>query len=279
MRRYLSIVGLAALVTASCAPSVNVEQEKTALMQRDKDWAAAAGKPDEFMTFLASDASMYPPDNPVVTGSDAIKAMYTQMAGAPGFSLSWTPIKAAVSGDGMWGYTSGTYAFAAAGTKEDGKFVTIWKKVNNTWVVSDDIFNATTPPVYPHEMVQASSVKWMPEMPGLPGGGKFAVVSGDPSQPGPFVLRAEVPAGYRIGPHFHPTTENVTVLSGTVTMNMSDTDDPATRVDLAAGGYAVLPAGAHHSFAAKTAVSIQVHGMGPFGITYLNPTDDPRNKK
>jgi ketosteroid isomerase-like protein/quercetin dioxygenase-like cupin family protein len=279
MRRYLSMVGLAALVTASCAPSVNVEQEKTALMQRDRDWSAAAAKPDEFMTFLASDGSMYPPDNPVVTGSDAIKTMYTQMSGAPGFSLSWTANKAAVSGDGMWGYTAGTYKFAAGGTKEDGKYVTIWKKVNNAWVVTDDIFNATTPPVYPSEMVQPSSLKWMTELPGMPGGAKFTVVSGDPSQSGPFVMRLEAPAGYRIGPHWHPTTENVTVLSGTVAMSMGDTDDPAARVDLPTGGYCVLPAGAHHAFSAKTAVTAQVHGMGPFAITYVNPTDDPRNKK
>jgi len=128
-------------------------------------------------------------------------------------------------------------------------------------------------------MVQAPSLQWGDAPPGLPAGGKFTVVSGDPSQPGPFVMRANLPAGYRIGPHWHPTTENLTVLTGTVTMNMGDTDDPATRTDVGAGGFIVLPTEMRHTFAAKTNVSVQVHGMGPFGITYVNASDDPRNKK
>jgi ketosteroid isomerase-like protein/quercetin dioxygenase-like cupin family protein len=273
------MVCFAALMTASCAPSVNVEQERTALMQRDRDWASSAAKVDQFMTFLAPDASFYVPEMPVMTGTDAIKTTFTQMTAMPGFSLAWSATKADVSGDGNWGYTAGTYTSSAAGTKEQGKYVTIWKKVNGSWVVAEDIFNASAAPVYPHAMVQASSLKWGEAPPGLPAGGRFTVVSGDPSGPGPFVLRAELPAGYRIGPHWHPTTENVTVLSGTITMNMGDKDDPATRHDIAAGGYASLPAEARHSFGTKTAAAIQVHGMGPFGITYVNPADDPRNKK
>lgn len=279
MRRYLTMIGLAALLSASCAPSVNVEQEKTALLQRDRDWSASAAKPDQFMTFIASDGSLYPPESPIVTGTDAIKTAYTQMTSAPGFSLTWTPAKAAVSGDGNWGYTAGDYTFSGGGTKEKGKYVTIWKKVNGAWMVSDDIFNASAPPTYPHAMVQMSSLKWGDMPPSFPAGAKFTVVSGDPSQPGPFVVRIDAPAGYRIGPHFHPTTENVTVLSGTVSMSMGDTDDPATRTDVPTGGYVVLPAEAHHAFNAKTNSTVQVHGMGPFAITYVNPQDDPRNKK
>jgi len=163
--------------------------------------------------------------------------------------------------------------------KELGKYVTIWKNVNGAWMVSEDVFNASAPPAYPHAMVTAASLTWGDAPPGLPSGGRFTVVSGDPTQPGPFVLRAEVPAGYRVPPHWHPTTENLTVLSGTVTMNMGETDDPATRTDLPAGGFVLLPAESRHTFAAKTKAAIQIHGMGPFGITYVNPADDPRNKK
>lgn len=279
MRRYLSIIGLAAVVSTSCAPSVNLEQEKAALMQRDKDWSASAAKPDQFMSFIAPDGSMYPPDNPVVTGTDAIKTMYSQMAGAPGFSLTWNANKAEVSGDGNMGYTTGTYQFTGGGTKEQGKYVTVWKKVNGAWMVSDDIFNASAAPQYPHAMVQMSSLKWGEMPPSFPPGAKFTVVSGDPSQPGPFVVRIDAPAGYRIGPHWHPTTENVTVLNGTVSMSMGDTDDPAGRTDVPTGGYVVLPAEGHHAFFSKTNSTVQVHGMGPFAITYVNPQDDPRNKK
>ena len=277
MRRTLSIVGLAALLAASCAPAGSTPQDSSALMQRDKDWSASTGNVDQFMTFLAPDAQFYVPEMPLLSGADAVKATFTQMKAAPDFSLSWTATKGVVSGD--WGYTSGTYNSTMGGTKEQGKYLTVWKKVNNTWLVAEDIFNSSKAPVYPHAMVQASALKWGEAPPGLPPGGKFTVVSGDPSQPVPFVLRAELPAGYRIGPHWHPTTENVTVLAGTASMNMGDTDDPKTRTDVPAGGYVVLPTEMRHSFSAKTNVTIQVHGMGPFGITYVNPNDDPRNKK
>lgn len=278
MRRSFPML-LVALLAASCAATVDGVKESAALMQRDKDWSATTTNVDQWMTFVAPDATFYVPDMPAMSGADTIKSTFVQMHSAPGFSLSWNATKATVSSDGNWGYTAGTYNVNMGGTKEEGKYVTIWKKVNNAWMVTEDIFNATKPPVYPHAMVQASALKWGGAPPGLPEGGKFTVVSGDPSQPGPFVLRAELPAGYRIGTHWHPTTENVTVLSGTITMNMGDKDDPATRTDVGAGGYVVLPAEMRHTFATKTNASIQVHGMGPFGITYVNPADDPRNKK
>src|SRR5262245_38228639 len=214
MRRVLSMVGLAALLAASCAPSVNVQQEQTALLQRDRDWSAATKSVDTFMSFIASDGNMYAPDMPVMTGADAIKAMYSQMTAIPGFSLTWTPTKAVVSGDGVNGYTAGTYTLSAGGTKEEGKYITIWKTVNGAWMVTEDIFNASKPPIYPMFAVQPSALKWGEMPPAFPAGAKFAAVSGDPSMPGPFVVRIDAPAGYRIPPHWHPTTENVTVLSG-----------------------------------------------------------------
>lgn len=278
MRRSLSML-LVVLLAASCAATVDTSKESASLLQRDKEWSAAAGNVEQWSAFLASDATFYPAEMPMLSGSDTIKTTFAQLHAAPGFSLSWMPLRSVVSSDGNWGYTTGTYSSGMAGTKEEGKYVTIWKKVNNAWMVAEDIFNASKPPVYPHAMIQASALKWGEAPPGLPAGGKFAVVSGDPSQPGPFVLRADLPAGYRIGPHWHPTTENLTVLHGTVSMNMGDKDDPATRTDVPAGGYVVLPVDMRHAFFAKTNVSIQVHGMGPFGITYVNPSDDPRNKK
>lgn len=282
MRRYASIVGvigMATLVVSSCATSVDTAKESAALSQRDADWSAAAGKIDSFMSFIAPDATFNPPGMPAVSGTEAIKATFTQFLAMPGFNLVWKVSKATVSTDGNLGYTVGTYTAMAAGTKEEGKYVTVWKKVNGAWMVSDDIFNESVPPKYPHAMVKPTDLKWGGAPPGLPEGGKFAVVSGDPSQPGPFVIRGDLPAGYRIGTHWHPTTENVTVMSGTVTMNMGEKDDPATRQDVAAGGYVVLPAEMRHTFIAKTATTIQVHGMGPFAITYVNAADDPRNKK
>jgi hypothetical protein len=148
--------------------------------------------------------------------------------------------------------------------------------------VTDDIFNPDSmpaPPAGTHTMAPASTLKWGPPPPGLPPGAQVAIVSGDPSKAEPYVLRAQMPANYRIMPHWHPVTENVTVLSGTVALGMGDTFDAAKMQELPAGGFASLPTEMRHSFMSKTAATIQVHGMGPFGITYVNPADDPRNKK
>ena len=108
----------------------------------------------------------------------------------------------------------------------------------------------------------------------------MAVVSGDPSQAGqPYVLRVQFPANYRIAPHSHPVTENATVMSGTVGLGMGDKWDDSAMQDVGPGGFATLPAGMRHFFISKTASTLQLHGMGPFGITYVNPADDPRTKK
>ena len=64
--------------------------------------------------------------------------------------------------------------------------------------------------------------------------------------------------------------------TGTLSLGMGDTFVKADMKDLPAGGYAVLPAKMHHFAQAKTATVIQIHGMGPFAITYVNPADDPR---
>ena len=66
-----------------------------------------------------------------------------------------------------------------------------------------------------HMAVQPNALKWGPPPPGLPAGAQVAVVSGNPGSDGPYVVRARLPAGYKIPPHTHPTDENVTVLSGT----------------------------------------------------------------
>src|SRR5919201_2269632 len=58
------------------------------------------------------------------------------------------------------------------------------------------------------------SVKWGDPPPFVERGSQFAVLSGNPNAAGPFVFRFKMPDGYKIMPHWHPTQENVTVLSG-----------------------------------------------------------------
>ena len=101
------------------------------------------------------------------------------------------------------------------------------------------------------------------------------MLSGDPTKSGPFIIRAQVPAGYRVPPHWHPTDENLTILSGTVALGMGETFDETKMEATPAGGVVVLPAEMRHYFMARTAATFQVHGMGPFAVNYVNPADDP----
>jgi quercetin dioxygenase-like cupin family protein len=86
-----------------------------------------------------------------------------------------------------------------------------------------------------------------------------------------------MPAGYRVAPHWHPTDEHLTVLSGTLAMGMGETFDPKALMELGPGGFAGMSPNTRHFLETKTAVVIQVHGTGPFSINYVNPADDPRN--
>lgn len=282
MSRYIYAIGLAAVLAGACSPSVNLDQERSALLQRDREWAQTAKEPEKFVSFLTIDASMYAPGMPVMTGTDAIRKMVADMNSAPDFSLTWTPMKAEVAASGDIGYTTGTYTSVMGGATEKGKYVSVWEKEANVWKVSEDIFNSDAAPTAPaaqHAIVEPSAVTWGDPPPGLPAGSRVAVISGDPTQAGPFVLRIQAPAGYTVPPHWHPTTENVTVLSGTAAVGMGDTADPASMKNLPTGSFIVLPADMRHMFVAKSAATIQLHGQGPFQITYVNPADDPRQKK
>ena len=106
----------------------------------------------------------------------------------------------------------------------------------------------------------------------------MAVVSGDPGKAGTFVVRLKAPAGFKVAPHWHPTDENVTVISGTFALGMGEKFDAAALKAAPAGGYGLMPAEMRHFAMAKTAVVVQVHGTGPFALTYVNPADDPSKR-
>jgi hypothetical protein len=125
-----------------------------------------------------------------------------------------------------------------------------------------------------------SEVKWGPAPPVVPKGAQAAVLDGDPFKDGaPYTLRLKMPDGYRIGPHWHPTDENVTVISGTLGAGMGDKFDPAAGKFLKPGGFVCMPKEMHHYAWAKGPTVVQVHGVGPFAFTYVNPADDPRIKQ
>ena len=122
-------------------------------------------------------------------------------------------------------------------------------------------------------------VKWGPAPPALPPGAESAALSGDPMTDSPFVLIVKLPANYQIAAHSHPKNENVTVLSGTLFVGMGDKLDTSAGKPLAAGGYALMPANMNHYVFTQAETVFTVHGQGPVEFKYVNPADDPRNKK
>jgi hypothetical protein len=127
--------------------------------------------------------------------------------------------------------------------------------------------------------VQPEEIKWGPAPPVLAAGAQMTVLAGDPAKTGPVTLRLKMPAGYVIAPHWHPTDERVTVISGNLGLGMGDTLDKKNSKVLKAGGWGVAPANMHHFAWTKSGAIVQVDLMGPFAITYVNPADDPSKKK
>ncbi len=129
-----------------------------------------------------------------------------------------------------------------------------------------------------HVIAKPADLRWGDPPPLFEKGASFTVISGNPAEAGPYVVRMKMPAGYKVAPHWHPTDENVTVISGTFAIGMGEKFDKATMTELPAGGYVLLPAEMRHYAMAKTAAIIQVHGVGPFKLTYVNPSDDPSTR-
>jgi quercetin dioxygenase-like cupin family protein len=124
-------------------------------------------------------------------------------------------------------------------------------------------------------VVTPDKIQWGPAPAVFPQGAQMAVLAGDPAKAGPFTVRLKVPDGYRIMPHWHPTTENVTVLSGEFRVGMGNKFDESTLTTLPPQSLAVVPPHHNHYAMAKGETEVQVSAMGPFKLTYVNPADDP----
>jgi quercetin dioxygenase-like cupin family protein len=129
-----------------------------------------------------------------------------------------------------------------------------------------------------HKMTMPKDLKWE-AVPSLPKGAQIAVIEGSMSQPAPFTIRLKFPANYRIPPHHHPAVERVTVLSGTFNMGIGEKFDQKATHALPRGGVMIMQPKTPHFAWNKDEVVVQLHGTGPWGVTYVNPKDDPRKQQ
>ncbi len=146
-------------------------------------------------------------------------------------------------------------------------------------VYAQDPTNPAAAVLKEHIMVMPSEVQWADCPPNIPPGAQCASIEGDRSAPNVlFTYRLKMPDNYRIAPHFHPADEHLTVISGTFKMGLGEKFDEKSMSPMVAGSFMVMPKGAPHYAMTQGETVLQVHAIGPWGLTYVNPADDPRKK-
>ena len=129
-----------------------------------------------------------------------------------------------------------------------------------------------------HVMVDPAAVQWGAGPPALPPGARAALLYGDPSKEGLFVMRLWVPAGFHIAPHMHSRPEILTIISGGFLLGMGTQADRATVRRLGPGSFTAMPAGMPHFAYTDEDTVLQISTTGPWAVNYINPADDPRNQ-
>jgi quercetin dioxygenase-like cupin family protein len=127
--------------------------------------------------------------------------------------------------------------------------------------------------------VAPEALTWK-DNPALPPGAQTAVVFGDPTKAGEiFVQRIKLPPNWRVPAHTHPYTGYETVISGGIYVGEGDKFDPQKGDLHKAGSFSIMPAKhAHYAWTTNEGVVLQLQAVGPGGIDYINPADDPRKK-
>ena len=128
-----------------------------------------------------------------------------------------------------------------------------------------------------HVMLAPGELEWN-DLPALPGV-KIAVIEGPLNEAGPIMFRLKFPPNYQVPPHSHPGIEHVTIISGILNMGIGDAFDKTKTRALTPGSVAIMPPSTHHFVWTNAETIGQVHSTGPWGVTYVNPADDPRKKQ
>jgi quercetin dioxygenase-like cupin family protein len=122
-------------------------------------------------------------------------------------------------------------------------------------------------------------IEWKP-FPAFPPEARLAVLVGQPSDPGPYVIRVKLPSGGKLMPHRHPEDRIYTVMSGVFYIGRGETFDDSKLEAFPPGSVVVLPGDTWHFHYAKSGEYVtQVTAIGPLGLEYLDPGDDPRGQK
>ncbi len=121
-----------------------------------------------------------------------------------------------------------------------------------------------------------SQIQWGDGPRSLQKGAKMMVLEGDPTKEGIFTMRLWFPDGFEVPPHWHTQIEHVTIISGVLNFGMGEKFDRAATREMPAGSFGYWPVGMRHFAWTKGETILQLHGRGPWTVTYVNAADDPR---
>ena len=126
-----------------------------------------------------------------------------------------------------------------------------------------------------HVIIIPSELKWAPA-PAFQPGAQSAPIEGPLNEAVPFTIRLKFPANFKIAAHWHPAIEHLTIISGTFNLGMGDVLDAAKTTAMPAGSVAIMQPKTNHFAWTSEETIVQVHGVGPWAVNYVNPADDPR---
>ena len=285
--RIAARTALAALAITALASTAHSQQSDARTIRELSDqWQrdVAAQNVDAIAALHAPDAVVMMSHAPLATGTPAIRGMWAEAVKTPGLVLHWTPTKIEVVSPTRaieYGTYTESYDTPQGKGTDAGNYVTVWHKINGKWRVALDAPNTTTPLPAAAPMAMGdvkslanSGLTWSDFKPeGFDPGMKLAVLEGDPGAKGPYVIRLQLPAGYRFPVHWHPGVENLTVVSGPFQLAHGNTADWNALKTYAPGDFIYIPPKHAHfgGSAASGASVIQLHGEGPFQLVLGAP--------
>jgi len=126
--------------------------------------------------------------------------------------------------------------------------------------------------------IMQEDIDWQP-FPAFPPSVRLAILVGQPSSEGPYLIRVKVPGDVKLMPHIHPEDRVYTVISGVFYIGLGEHFDADKLQAYSPGSVIVLPGNTPHFHWARSGEYVsQVTAIGPLGLHYVNPTDDPRHK-
>lgn len=124
------------------------------------------------------------------------------------------------------------------------------------------------------KMLSGGDIEWSPAPNILPEGVEVAILAGNPEE-GLFVMRARIPDGTRIAPHWESATRHITVIEGTFHLGVGETFNETDVTVLTAGAFFSMPAEQPHFAWTEGTTVLQSVGIGSSEFHYVNPEDDP----